>query len=188
MKVLTIDTTGLKGRIAGWEPRVVAIGGAELDAQGRLTSSFGSYIHQPSEHALDERAQGAWRSNGIDPQKVVGATLSAEEAARLLREWVGTEPATGYNVPFLQDFLGGEPWNVAQLGETPCVMGRASKLISKRKRQFLLRVSLNDAISWASGEGHELTPSPGLDTRAEANAIRVALLSIALEKEEQCQK
>ena len=187
MRIITIDTTGLKGRIQGWEPRVVAVGGAEI-RNGALVAAFGAYIHAPPEHVHDERAQGAWRSNGIDTQKVIEATLSEKDASFLLREWVGENPVTGFNVPFLSDFLKTEPWNITQLGETPCVMDRASKLLSKRKRQFILRVSLNDALSWASGEGYELSSSPGLDTRAEANAIRIALLSIALEKEEQCQK
>ena len=183
MRILTIDTTGLKGRSPGWNPRIVAIGGAELDEQGRLTAAFGSYVHQPPEHVHDERAQGAWRSNGIDPQKVIESKLSEKHAAFLLREWVGSHPVTGFNVEFIKAFLSEEPWSITQLGETPCVMKAAAKVISRQKRQFLLRVSLNDALSWALSGGHETAPPPGLDTRAEANAIRVALLSSALEKE-----
>ena len=183
MKVLTIDTTGLKGRYLREFPRIVAVGGAQIDDEGHLTTSFGSYVHQSSEHVNDERAQGAWRSNGIDPQKVIEATLSEKDAAFLLKEWVGDSPATGFNVGFLTDFLSQEPWSIRQLGGTPCVMKEAAKVISKKNRQFLLRVSLNDALSWASAEGYETAPSPGIEIRAEANAIRVALLILALEKE-----
>ena len=184
MKIVTIDTTGLKGRSPGWEPKIVAVGGAELDSEGRLVAAFGSYVQQSAEHVHDERAQGAWRANGIDPEAVIGATLSEQDAAFLLREWVKDEPVTGFNTPFLKDFLSEDPWGVKQLGDTPCVMARAAKMLSRVKRQFLTRVTLNDALTWALSEGYDLNPAPKIETRAEANAIRIALLSTALNKEE----
>jgi hypothetical protein len=185
---LTLDTTGLPGSIPGWTPRIVALGIAVVE-NGEVINSTGGLIHQPAHHVRDPRARGAWHSNGIEPTDVVDTTTTENQVAASVKDAVTGCTLRGYNVEFLHDFLSREPFGLNEWGE--CVMkeaaGKLRRIITWAHGglgSITRYPALNEALYWASSQGHDVMPPDNTKTRAHANAVRVAKLAIALRKEQ----
>jgi len=173
---ITIDTTGLPGRIPGWRPQVVAIGLARVRAS-LIEESFGGLVQRPRDHVMDERARGAFRANGLDPEAVINAPTTEARLAQKLQRSLHGATLRGFNVDFLRPMLDGHPWYLASWGS--CVMQDAAIRI---KGPGIFRITMNQALEWAAEQGHDVLPPENPACRAHANAVRVAKLALALEK------
>jgi len=170
---VAVDTTGLPGRVPGWEPRLVGLGLAVV-AGGVVTENMGGLILQPSDHLRDARARGAWKSNGLSPE-AVEEQGEPQEAALAVLAMTSAAYGTlrGFNAPFLMHFLPGMEWG-------KCVMEEAAKLIMGPMQE---RIGLVVALQWAMEEGHDVAAPSKPHHRAHGNAVRIAKLAIALEQE-----
>ena len=178
---LTLDTTGLTGKVPGWTPRIVALGLALVE-NNQVLHSTGGLIHQDADHVSDPRARGAWQFNGIEPRDVVHTTTTESQIAVPLKETLTGCTLRGYNVEFLWSFLSQEPFGLTEWGD--CVMKEAAEkdFVTGKLSRTPRYPTLNEALYWAAAEGHDVTPPDNTKTRAHANAVRVAKLAIALGK------
>ena len=178
--IITLDTTGLPNRTAGWGPRLVAVGLAQIE-DGLIVGSTGTLIAQSAAHVFDPRATPAFRVSGIDPEAVTQAPLGEEDVLRKLRE-APLGRVIGFNLPFIQDFLALPPWEALSLSWGDCVMAEAARVIWGPSRQ---RIALNAAITWAAERGADLLPPKTATLRCHANAVRIAKLKLELDR---CQR
>lgn len=207
---LAIDTTGLppgRGSRCGeagvdthsaFTPRVIGIGLAVVDDAGGIVASTGTLVRQPRDHVHDPGAAGAFGANGIDPEDVVKARLSEDEAAAAMKAMIFKAadggrpvPVHGFNVAFLRHFLDQPPWSVDRLPLAfwgHCVMRRAAEVIgaegpegSRGRRGPPTRIAMGKVLAWASERGYDIVVPGTASGRAEANAIRCAKIDAAQE-------
>jgi hypothetical protein len=167
---LAVETTGLPNKIPGFEPRLIALGGAVVEG-GVWQRSFAGLVTQPEEHLNHPMAQKAYEINGLTPQMVRDYGIERTVMDPWLLDTLGEGDARGFNVPFLNHFLPDVSWGA-------CVMDEAAQRIRGERR-----IALKAAIDWALEEGFDVAPGgvhPDRRLRVELVATQVAKLAIAI--------
>lgn len=179
---IAVDTTGLPGKIPGWEPKVIGFGIAFV-VDDAVAYHTGSLVYQPPEIVNDERCYGAFKANGLSRESIYRPENPREDAvAAQLRQALGGRPLRGFGVKFLSGVLAAAPWNLTAWGD--CVMEEAAPWAKALRSGKAARYcSLPAALTWAADLGYDVAAPPEVMLRSEANAVRVAKLTVALRQQ-----
>ena len=178
-----MDTTGLPGRIPGWEPKVIGYGIAFV-VDDEVVFHTGSLVYQPAEIVNDERCYGAFKANGLSREAIYRPENPHEDAvAEQLRQALQGRALRGYGVPkFLKPVLAQQPWGLHAWGD--CVMAEAAPWAKPLRSGKVARYcSLPAALVWAADLGYDVAAPNEVALRSEANAVRVAKLAVVLRQQ-----
>ena len=177
---IAVDTTGLPGRIPGWEPKVIGYGIAFV-VDDEVVFHTGSLVYQTPEVVKDERCYGAFKANGLSRDAICRPENPREDVvAAQLRQALGGRALRGYGVPrFLAPVLATAPWNLHAWDS--CVMAEAAPWAKPLRNGKVARYcSLPAALTWAADLGYDVAAPDEVTLRSEANAVRVAKLAVVL--------
>jgi len=203
--VIDLETTGIPNG-HGFEPRIIEVGTALVDAEGHVEPGPAFFVRQPETHLFDHRARSAYRITGIDPQMVLERGLAENEAARTLLDWIAemkdrydVKSIRAFNSEFDFAFVDREPWNLFQnsgLKKGRCIMKAAVDVMGpagalpapppyireQRPEEKYKWPKFTEALAYFNGRGYAI----GWDSaahRASQDAIKEALVAVAIERE-----
>ena len=197
------ETTGIPGKIHGWNPRIIEIGAVFVNEE-QLGETFNLLVKQSSEHLRSPHAAEAMRISGITIEELEEEGISENEAARRFSEWLHDvwrnreKPiiVRAFNQAFDFQFLRCPPWSIFDHAtEGKCIMldamsimGPAGGLQPKPSRYGRSKQDpwkwprVSEALAFFIGKGYPIKVE-GQANSALADEKVEAQIAIAIEGE-----